>query len=168
MGGPGLDFRSRVITGGMTLPLLLGESNPYGADPGFALYPEPRRASGNRLRRILGLSDEEYLAAFDRANLLDGPRWSAPRAREAALALGAGRPERTPFILLGAKVAAAFGLRFRPFSRAAVVRRLLVLPHPSGRSSGWRAPEAPERAREAVAELVAPTHPGLAARLRSR
>jgi hypothetical protein len=126
--------------------LLVGESNPYGSDPEFALYPTPRNCAGDRLRRlVLGVSVDEYMGAgFARANLCAGS-WSARRAAESAAVL-ADRHDR--FVLLGARVSAAFGVPFRPFS---VVRRggavLAVLPHPSGRCRLWNAPGAFELAR---------------------
>jgi hypothetical protein len=61
--------------------VLVGESNPYGADPRYALYPLPPQASGGRLARILGLSARQYLRAFPhRVNLLTTARWAAPAA----------------------------------------------------------------------------------------
>ena len=90
---------------------LIGEQNPYGADPAFALYPLPENAAGARL---------------------------------------------------GARVSAAFGVPFRErlFDPEVCVlrapdirRRILVAPHPSGRSREWNDPRAPERLRAALARL---------------
>jgi hypothetical protein len=82
--------------------VLVGESNPYG-DEGFALYYLPRNASGNRLREILGLSDDAY-EAIARVNLCPG-RWSTPKGREAAARLC---ELYTVVVGLGATVRAAF------------------------------------------------------------
>ena len=64
--------------------LLVGESNPYGADPEFALFPLPERASGARLQEILRLSTGEYLRRHDRVNLCAEGKWSGPLARQSA------------------------------------------------------------------------------------
>jgi hypothetical protein len=142
-------------------PLLVGEMNPYGADPAYALYPLPEGASGHRLQVILGLSRDEYLSWFDRCNLLlGGPRWSAPRAREAASLLKHDRR-----ILLGAKVAAAHGLdlrghMFQPLSlrreNYLYVKdlRVLVLPHPSGLNRLWNESANIAAAQSAVADFL--------------
>ncbi len=130
-------------------PLLVGESNPYGADPRFALYPEPAGCAGARLCHvILDMTADEYLAAFDRVNLLDCPRWSLPASREAAQRL---LDRGQDLVLLGARVAHAFDPAWGAFSeyRAAGLR-VLVLPHPSGRCRAWNEPGAVERARAAV------------------
>lgn len=143
--------------------LLVGENNPYSDDPYFALYPKPERASGWRLCvEILGLSASEYLEKFDRVDLLHRPRWSAPAARAAAAQLV--HPRR---VLLGAKVAAAHGLPFTPFSVNAcrgcyhcgyqgqrhAWDKVLVWPHPSPRCRLWT-PEAIARARAQIAEFA--------------
>lgn len=129
-------------------PLLVGEANPYGADPYFALYPLPEHASGGRLARILGLGEKRYLDAFDRRNLCP-TEWSMRVARaEAALIMAA--PAR-PVVLLGAKVARAFGLPYRPFTRSA---HLFLLPHPSGLNRIWNEPGSVHRARELLAPLL--------------
>lgn len=74
-------------------PLLVGEQNPYQADPRlaqrFALYPDPPRCAGwNLCHKIMGLPEREYLARFDRVNLCAG-KWGVREARETAL-----RPSR--------------------------------------------------------------------------
>lgn len=125
-------------------PVLIGESNPYGGDPYYALVPYPDGCSGHRLcRLVLGLTDDEYMDRFDRVNLCDG-KWSIKSARERADLL---RHTHSRHILLGAKVAAAFGVEFKPFE---VIQSLLVLPHPSGLNRMWQEQGAFERARKAV------------------
>ena len=146
--------------------LLVGESNPYGADPDFALYPSPEGSAGWRLCvDILGMQRSRYLATFARVNLCAG-RWSIreARARAADLRATAGN-----IVLLGSKVAAAFGYAFDPFSfrvevaavyPLVVPRQVAILPHPSGRCRLWNEPDAVANARRAVAmvcaEYVAP------------
>lgn len=142
-------------------PWLVGESNPYGADPYYALYPDPPGCSGHRLcRLVLRLDPDEYLERFVRKNLLAlgrGRRWSLPLAREAAADF-VRRSEGAPFVLLGARVAAAFGLTYAPFSHFGGTdgRCGVVLPHPSGLSRGWNAPGAFDRAREMILGLCPP------------
>lgn len=131
--------------------LVVGEVNPYGVDPKFALYPRPRHASGNRLRAIMGLTDTAYMKFLDRANLCAG-KWSAPAARRAAEDL-----VLLPYdvlILLGAKVRGAFDgpAPFKQF--VSMEYRLVGLPHPSGRCRTWSDPGAAERAREVLAKAA--------------
>ena len=127
----------------MTKPILIGELNPYGPDPEFAMYPSPRGCAGWRLcHLVLKMDPDDYLEAFDRRNLLVASKWSAPRAREAAAQL-VRESNGAPLILLGAKVAAAFILTFQPFSTGelpfrfappgfSLAQRYVMLPHPSG------------------------------------
>jgi len=139
-------------------PLIIGESNPYSDDPRCALLPWPRGATGDRLREILGLTDKEYLRAFDRRNLLVGAGWSAPRARSAAdlILLNLTFQPRPALILLGRKVSAAFGFRDARLPGeappAGPLPRVVLLPHPSGRCRAWNDPLVRRRS----ADLVAP------------
>lgn len=143
-------------------PLLVGESNPYGADPKFALYPAPDRSAGHRLAtQILDMDRRRYLQTFDRVNLC-AAGWSLVEARQRARQItrerdflndapdGAGR-SRAVVILLGAKVCSAFGVPFAPFTEDTThgdpCVRLLVLPHPSGLSRLWNAVGTYTRAR---------------------
>lgn len=140
-------------------PLLVGESNPYGSDPEYALFPNPGNSAGARLARILGMDVSAYLRAFDRVNLIPGMvcpcdrhrgGWCPPCARAAAKGLTA------PFrVLLGARVTAAHGAQFHPFTTVEFgggERRgwWLLLPHPSGRSRLWNDPVNTPRVRAAV------------------
>jgi len=138
----------------MVQPLLIGESNPYSRDPSHALLPWPVNASGGRLARLLHLTDREYLRAFDRMDLLPGPRWSIVEARRAAALVVQRRPEGA-IILLGTKVAAAFareaGAALTLWGR---VGRYVVAPHPSGLNRIWHDPEAPARLRALLAEHI--------------
>lgn len=113
-------------------PLLVGESNPYGANPRFALYPMPERSAGGRLcRLVLGMRMAEYLRSYDRANLCAG-KWAAAASRAEAARLATSRT--APIVLLGAN----------PSANAA------VLPHPSGLCRLWSEQGAFERARAAL------------------
>lgn len=160
----------------MKKPLLIGEDNPRHSDPRFALYPYPEGCSGDRLcRLIMGLAAADYLRRFERFNLCAG-KWSAPEARRRAAEIQASQSLGGVVVLLGSKVAGAFGLRFTPFetySFNAPERDLsklvaaieagtgsprltyVVLPHPSGRNLLWNAPGAFERARALLFETGA-------------
>jgi hypothetical protein len=140
---------SRSSKGALVKPLLVGESNPYGSSPAFALYPSPQGCTGHRLcHLIMALDEDDYLERFDRANLCVG-KWSVPKAREAALALSLKHDDGV-IVLLGAKVCTGFGLPFRPFE--AVGPNRVVLPHPSGLNRMWGEPDAFERARAVLRE----------------
>jgi hypothetical protein len=147
--GPALD-RAR--------PVLVGEYNPYGDDTRAALYPAPANSAGWRLcHLVLGIELGEYLERFDRRNLVGGPRWSATLAKIAAERL---RREAAlsgaPLVLLGARVAHAFGVSYRPFtsSTGPAGTTVVVLPHPSGRCRAWNMIGACERARALVVSVT--------------
>lgn len=138
--------------------LFVGEMNPYGASPELALYPEPANCSGDRLRKILGLTPESYLARYDRVNLCAG-RWRLTDARDAAVTLRLRRDLRDhDFVLLGEKVRQAFKLKAEFFEVEALLegRRVLCLPHPSGLNRLWDLDETwKPRARRALRKLEA-------------
>lgn len=137
-------------------PMLVGEDNPYGGDPHFALYPAPDGCAGHRLCCvILGMRRADYLREFARTNLCVG-RWSMREARDRAI--DELRVHRGPLILLGARVARAFEFDpWRPFTLADGGKTLL-LPHPSGRCRLWNVDGAAARARA----MVAGACPGIA------
>lgn len=153
---------------------LVGECNPYGADPEYALYPYPSGCSGSRLRRIMGVPTDRYLA-FRRVNLCSGV-FSVSHARTAAalfrssLVEHAASPSRDVVdlplvVLLGRRVSRAFSGMFPDDEPPAVWGRLLdssgaaswvSLPHPSGlcRVWGhgmWSVGGSVQRAREVLA-----------------
>lgn len=148
---------------------LIGEHNPYGADPAYALYPLPHHASGARLARALGLDAATYLSTFERRNLLSCPNWSAPAARAAADDLLREQTHLDRLVLLGAKVSAAFGVDFRSNLFAPRFmqvghghlcgRTVLVLPHPSGLSREWNDPQTAPRSRAAFEALRSESTP---------
>jgi hypothetical protein len=137
-------------------PLLVGEQNPYGPDPEFALYPQPRGCAGWRLcHTILGMTAAEYLRIFDRMNLCNDP-W---RAWDAEAKVGELLLTPAPKILLGAKVSWAFDVPFSPFEQTWFPSKggrgpLLVLPHPSGRCRIWNERGSVAKARKAVLEFL--------------
>lgn len=139
----------------MSRPLLVGELNPYGSDPEYALYPHPKGSAGHRLATlVMGLGRRDYLARFDRVNLCVD-RWSLPKARAVADLLVERRP--APFVLLGAKVCEAFGKVYAPFliyrfENGAGPVYAVTLPHPSGRCREWHRAGAVDRARAVLRE----------------
>jgi hypothetical protein len=135
-------------------PILVGESNPYGPDPRYALYPDPPGCSGYRLcYNILAMSSYDYLRVFDRVDLVLG-KWKPKEARAAADKMIEAADFGTDYraVLLGAKVCSAFGFPFKPFE--VVNEFLLVLPHPSGLCRIWHEPGAMEKARTAVKQFA--------------
>lgn len=130
--------------------VLVGELNPYGSPPYFALYDDPPGCAGARLRRFLGLDRETYLGeSVVRINLCRGD-WSAPRARIAASQISLAYSS-VPIVILGRKVAAAFGKSgVLAFSRDGLV---VCLPHPSGRCRVWSQPGSIDRARALLREV---------------
>lgn len=135
-------------------PLLVGEANPYGSDPRYALYPEPERSAGGRLcRLIMRLTVKQYIGSFDRANLC-AQKWSIREARLTAHRLLGDPAPRAAIVLFGAKVCSAFGVKFDPFSVGAsgVGCPLVILPHPSGRNLIWNDLGSFDRARAALRE----------------
>lgn len=142
----------------MSKVLLVGESNPYGADPYYALYPAPDGCAGHRLcTLIMDLPRAQYVKRFDRVNLCAG-EWSlkAARARMEELWQEAVELERPAIVLLGRKVAEAFrapGVESpQPFTleHNCTDTAIVSLPHPSGLCREWANPGAYERAREVL------------------
>ena len=147
-------------------PILVGESNPFSYDPEMALYPWPRGSSGSRIAHMLGMSDDEYLAAFDRMNLMsNSSRWSVVSARAAADEIIKSHNNRT-LLLLGSKVASAFWLGNMVVYQAYKFERsfsgetshasfaAMRLPHPSGRSRIWNDPTEKDRFKSNLLSLL--------------
>jgi hypothetical protein len=139
-------------------PMLVGEANPYGADPEFALYPDPSGCAGHRLcHKVMGLDPDDYLARFQRVNLCPSA-WSLKVARTKAFGLKVYNIDAdVTTVLLGAKVCAAFEVAFVPFTTVGRRARTgqpvyVVLPHPSGLSRAWSKRGAFERARKTLRE----------------
>lgn len=146
---------------------LIGENNPYGPDPRYALYCEPPESAGGRLcYRILGMTERDYLRSFERRNLLAQDRWSIPAARTAAAELALALQPSDRVVLLGRKVFDAWRPRsLKPWAPFEIRDDyFLLLPHPSGLSRAWNDPSAIGRARDAVLRLA----PWLADRISKR
>lgn len=133
--------------------VIVGELNPYGADPEMALYHLPRYASGNRLREHLGLSDATY-AGLKKVNLCTG-RWSKKAAKDAAWDL---MVEHDVVVMLGAKVKSAFEFAVVDVAFFGSLcyggTTVVSLPHPSGLSRPWNAPDARDRARRLMVDVA--------------
>jgi len=140
--------------------LLLGESNPYGSDPEYALYCYPPGCAGYRLHRILGLSEDQYLD-LHRKNLCDGD-WSKEQAKKRALELLSPDAPWRVIVLLGRKVTETFekvvldDVPLVVFSTRACCpgMTLVSLPHPSGRNAAMWNLKARDRARQILRELA--------------
>jgi hypothetical protein len=144
-------------------PVLVGETNPLQGpddDPDhyYDLWPDPPNASGGRFARIIArMDDDTYKRTFTRRNLMTG-EWSFKVARPAAEVLWRATGT-TPLILLGQKVAKSFGLPFFPFTciehgTASGLRKVVIIPHPSGANFAWRKPGAYKQAQDVVAALL--------------
>ena len=130
--------------------LAVGEINPFGSRPDMALWCEPRESSGNRLRRIMGLTDEQYVATVARVNLCDGPRWDKKSARERFWD-GVDFDRYALVVLLGQKVrAAVMGPPIFQVARGVGNCHFTSIPHPSGRCRMWNDPGVVALARAAL------------------
>jgi len=143
--------------------LFVGEDNPYGRAPEFALHCEPSNCSGERLQRLIcGMRPRTYLATW-RTNLCVDA-WSNRLAVERAELLTLPDVPWRAIVMLGAKVARAFAaataLALRPFEWSPMTIAepgdavLVALPHPSGLNRAWNGPEAFARARRLLVERV--------------
>ncbi len=136
----------------------MGEDNPYGSDPRYALFPLPANSAGGRLARILGLSKTEYLRRFDRVNLCRS-HWDLNEARGVVHQV---MRERDKIVLLGSKVRYAFAMEDQQyFTRLTETlvdgqppTTFYVLPHPSGRCRAWDDPRSTEQARLLLREFL--------------
>lgn len=140
--------------------LICGEQNPYGANPDWALYCHPPGCAGARLRLILGLSEDQYLA-LHRKNLCDGD-WSKDAAKKRAFELLSPESPWNVIVLLGRKVTETFekvaldDVPLVAFSTRVCCpgMTLVSLPHPSGRNAALWSGKARDRAREILRDLV--------------
>jgi hypothetical protein len=127
-----------------------------GEAPGRRVGPDGPLAD-SRLPAYAGVDRATFLACR-RANVYPYPtsRWSAPEARRRA-----GRltfPEGSTVLLLGRRVAAAFGVRGgRWLDTVDLPGRdvhALLVPHPSGRCRVWNDPAFRARARPVLHNLL--------------
>lgn len=122
----------------------------------MALYPFPTGSSGHRLAtKVMLLTTQRYLELYDRTNLCLG-RWAKGEAAISAAHISARQVvQRMPLVLLGSKVALAFGHAFFPFRVFQYdngMRGLwrVILPHPSGRCREWNDARSYGRALKAL------------------
>ena len=137
----------------MERPVLLGMNNPLSSRPEHALYPEPVNCTGWRLWQMLrartGATQDEYLEAFDRRNILSARVRKMSEARVAAERLWSELRGRH-VVLLGAEPRDALRipvLMVKPQEVGGVTWR--QLPHPSGRNLWYSVSE-----NRAMAELL--------------
>lgn len=123
-------------------PVLLGMNNPLSEDPKHALAPYPERSAGHRLWTMLnevsGVGRSEYMAAFDRRNLVEAKFWYPEDARKHAPALLAGLAGRE-VVVLGHSVRNSLQLYALELGGPLVAHGVLwrFLLHPSGRTIAY-------------------------------
>jgi hypothetical protein len=143
----------------MSKIIIIGEApTPGNRQAGQALHPH-LCASGRRLLDYSGWTLAEYLGRTDRRNLYPHPvdkstPWNAAFARIAAQVDARSIPLGGTVILLGHRVAEAFGYvhasvltGFLPLDGGLFGRHVAVVPHPSGRSRYWNNPANRDAAR---------------------
>lgn len=142
---------------------LVGMNNPYSTDPGYALYPEPRGATGDRLCRvILGMKPQEYLRHFIRRNTLQSRRWDKRLAVHGAGSVFRELPAGVTVVLLGREVWDAWRrvvperLPMKKWEPFLVCMdeiddlKFVLLPHPSGLCHIWNDKANFKLARSAI------------------
>lgn len=146
-------------------PLLIGQAPGPNTNPDLPLFPVPKTSAGGRLQQMTRLTRGEYLARFDRINLLPYfpgkqkrddkfPMTPAKLAARVLKPLLAGRT----VILVGRNVADAFEFPSEfhdwvdwPVRRPCIVTRcpglahVAVIPHPSGRNHWYNKLENQEQ-----------------------
>lgn len=138
--------------------LLVGLDNPHAEDPGMALYPLPRGATGDRVCGLIaevvdGYTIADYLRDFGRANLYPVGRAFAGRGATQvdrlmarwvlAYARAAGFQN---LVIFGDRLLRAFDLE-----RGSGWPKVHHLPHPSGRNTYYN----DQRHRREAGELLA-------------
>lgn len=142
--------------------LLLGEVNPLGSTPEYALYPDPPGCSGWRLcYKIFDVSTADYLSLWRTNMCVDG--WSQRAAGVRASALLRVDAPWSTIIMLGRKVAGVMSPvcgAVAPFEQSECSYgaggkrlRFVSLPHPSGMNRAWNDPSAVTKAREIFCSL---------------
>jgi uracil-DNA glycosylase len=117
-------------------PLLVGEA------PASPIHHADRPLSGSPARVLCGLLgvegpdwDAELYERFDCVNLIPRYRDAYPWARSRAVAYAETVPVREVTVLLGRKVAEAFGVsEFYEWRRLPSGTCAIAVPHPSGRN----------------------------------
>lgn len=145
-------------------PIIVGQAPSRISDPGEPLSGR----SGARLAALCGLTLPDFLARFERINLV--PDWqgkagkgdasvTAPDARDRAGLLRAAFSGRR-IVVLGAINAAAFGLDWPKFSfRSHWGGEFAWSPHPSGFNLFWNDPIGAEIGRQFWSQLAQESDP---------
>ena len=138
----------------MTKYLLVGVDNPYSDRRSDALHPKFPGSTGERLWRMTGLTEAQYVRVFVRDNLFMSHEKSrsVERRRQAARAVihrlnGRYAIPDIWVVALGKTVAAAFGMSDTQAPLVWAGRTVLV-PHPSGLNRWYNDPSNVTRATE--------------------
>jgi len=145
--------------------IVVGQAPGPSTDPAEPLSG----ASGRRLASLCGLDLPDFLARFERVNLLTtypgrlgkGDAFPMAFAREAAAAMAERVTSRRITVMLGLNVARAFGMQRLTFFELTRLPHgyVVVAPHPSGVSHWWNDPSNVSLARlfwRALAEGLGP------------
>lgn len=127
-------------------PLIIGEAPSKNEET-----PRPIEGRiGKRLANYAGISLYDFLAMFDRTNLLHvrqdtkekGFEFDLPSARIAAATIMKALNDDDLVLLLGGRVAEAFGVHDNYFAKVKLGRaEAYILPHPSGVNRWHNDPE---------------------------
>lgn len=140
-------------------PILLGMNNPLSEKPEHALFPHPPGCTGWRIWQMLRdfageeVTRAQYLAAFDRRNLVDGKTWDRGRALAGVDKFVVDVRERV-VVVFGEAPRVALRLPkllMHPQLIGDVTWR--QLPHPSGRCRWYNDPNNRAAAGTLLAEL---------------
>lgn len=139
-------------------PLLIGEA------PGRVAGRPLEGRCGERMAALAGVTPEAFYRATERRNVLDewpgaatdkGARFPRLRASIAAGRLLAHFSPDRLVLLLGYRVARAFGVKLRYFEEASILRaRVYVIPHPSGVNVWYNDPANVRRAERFMREVL--------------
>lgn len=131
--------------------VLVGELNPYGIDPRYALYCLPENSAGGRLqRKFLAVNRVMYLRQFVRYNLCV-EKWSLPAARKEAAKILSEHQDDI-IVAFGRKVATAFGFEDAPLF--SIHGNVIVSAHPSGLCREWDKPESVQSFRDIIRSVM--------------
>ncbi len=143
-------------------PVLIGASPGPSTLPAAPLFPNPLNSMGGRVCAMVGCSKTDYLACFDRLNLLaeyPGEKWPKKAAEhQAANLMASGLLEGRSVVFLGKAVWYAFGgiKKPIPFSayRCQWAAAVFYCPHPSGANPVWNRKGTHETGRKFFQSLL--------------